>query len=42
MNISYLQIEGGYMANNCLKCKSEIPEDRIYCDKCISKNQKNP
>ena len=23
------------MANNCLKCESKIPEDRIYCDECL-------
>ena len=23
------------MANNCLKCKSEIPDDRLYCDECL-------
>ena len=28
-------IKGDNMANNCLKCNSEILDDRIYCDDCI-------
>lgn len=23
--------------NNCLKCRVKIPEDRLYCDECLSK-----
>ena len=25
--------------NNCLKCNSEIADDRIYCDECLSKTK---
>ena len=23
--------------NTCLKCRSEIPDDRLYCDECLFK-----
>ena len=26
--------------NTCLKCNSKIPEDRLYCDDCLFKDQK--
>ena len=25
------------MTNNCLKCRSEIANDRLYCDECLFK-----
>jgi hypothetical protein len=32
---------GSYMeSNGCLKCRSEIPEDRLYCNECLAKISK--